>query len=76
METSRSKQRTLQMVQLAILLALVIVLQLWGSNVKIGPTSFSLVLIPIVIGGILLGPRGGGLLGLAFGLITDRKSVV
>ena len=70
METSRSKQRTLQMVQLAILLALVIVLQLWGSNVKIGPTSFSLVLIPIVIGGILLGPRGGGLLGLAFGLIT------
>ena len=55
METSRSKQRTLQMVQLAILLALVIVLQLWGSNVKIGPTSFSLVLIPIVIGGILLG---------------------
>ena len=53
METSRSKQRTLQMVQLAILLALVIVLQLWGSNVKIGPTSFSLVLIPIVIGVIL-----------------------
>ena len=65
-----AKQRTLKMVQMAILLALVLVLQLWGSSIQIGATSLSLVLIPIVVGGILVGPLGGMILGLFFGLIT------
>jgi len=52
------------------LLALVIVLQLFGSSVRIGPTSFSLVLIPIAVGGILLGKGAGAFLGFVFGLIT------
>ena len=64
------KQQTLQLVQLAILLALTIVLQTVGNNFKIGPVSISLVLIPIVLGGILHGPLAGGLFGLVFGLIT------
>lgn len=65
-----AKQRTLKMVQMAILLALVFVLQVWGSGIKIGATSLSLVLIPIVVGGILVGPLGGMILGLFFGAIT------
>ncbi len=65
-----AKQRTLKMVQMAILLALVFVLQVWGSGIKIGATSLSLVLIPIVVGGILVGPVGGMILGLFFGAIT------
>lgn len=65
-----TKKQTLKMVQLAFLLALVIVLQLFGSSVKIGPTSFSLVLIPIAVGGILLGKGAGAFLGFVFGLIT------
>lgn len=65
-----SSKKTLKMVQLAFLLALVIVLQLFGSSVKIGPTSFSLVLIPIAVGGILLGKGAGAFLGFVFGLIT------
>lgn len=65
-----SKQRTLRMVQLAILLALVIVLQQFGSSIKVGPTSFSLVLIPIALGGMLLGPGAGAFLGLVFGIIV------
>lgn len=64
------KQKILQLVQLAILLALTIVLQTVGNHFKIGPVSISLVLIPIVLGGILHGPLAGGLLGLVFGLIT------
>jgi len=55
----------------AILLALVIVLQVFASSIPIGGfAKISLTLIPIVIGGMLLGPLFGGLLGLAFGIIT------
>ena len=50
------------MVELAMLVALVVVLQLLGSFVKIGPLPMSFVLVPIVIGACLLG--------------ADRKSVV
>ena len=70
MERQTTKQRTLRLVQLASLLALVIVLQLFGSSVRVGPTSFSLVLIPIALGGMLLGPGAGAFLGLAFGIIV------
>ncbi len=55
---------------LAVLLALVIVLQLWGSAIKIGTTSLSLVLIPIVLGAVMIGPLAGAFLGFAFGLVV------
>ena len=55
---------------LAVLLALVIVLQLWGNNIKIGATGLSFVLVPIVLGGVLFGPSTGAFLGLVFGFIT------
>lgn len=54
----------------AILLALVIVLQLFGSSIKIGATSLSFVLVPIVLAGMVLGPLAGGLLGFIFGVIV------
>lgn len=59
-----------KLVYLAVLTAVVVLFQLLGSFVKIGPTSVSLVLIPIVLGGILVGIRGGAFLGLVFGAIT------
>lgn len=65
-----NKTNIIRLVQLAILIALVVVLQLFGSSIKIGPTSISLVLIPIVLGGILLGPKAGALLGFVFGVIV------
>jgi uncharacterized membrane protein len=55
---------------LAILVAVVILFQMMGSFIKIGPTSITLVLVPIVLGGILLGPVYGALLGLIFGAMT------
>ncbi|MBE6705051.1 MAG: ECF transporter S component [Ruminococcaceae bacterium] len=60
----------LAMTQLAILTAIVFVLQMLGSVIRIGPTSISLVLLPIVIGAIILGPGAGAFLGFIFGLIT------
>lgn len=64
------KINTKNIVYFAVLLALVVVLQFVGSYIKIGPISISLVLVPIVLGGILLGPLAGMLLGFSFGLIT------
>ena len=55
---------------IAVLLALVIVLQLLGGYFKIGATSLSFVLVPIVLGGILYGAWVGAFLGFAFGFIT------
>ncbi len=55
---------------MALLMALVLVLQLLGSFIKIGPLPMSFVLVPIVVGAFLLGWREGGVLGFIFGLIT------
>lgn len=61
---------------LAILLALVIVLQVWSSYFNIGATSLSFVLVPIVIGGMLYGVAAGAFLGLAFGVVTLMGGVL
>ena len=55
---------------LAVLVALVVVLQVCGGYFVIGTTSLSFVLIPIVLGGILLGVWAGALLGFLFGFIV------
>ncbi len=60
----------LRMVELALLAALVVVLQFMGSFIKIGPLPMSLVLVPIVIGAFLLGPKAGAFLGAVFGVMT------
>ena len=67
---NRKKVSAQKIVYTAIFVALVVILQFAGSYIKIGPISISLVLIPIVLGGILLGPLVGLLLGFTFGLIT------
>ncbi len=59
-----------RMTELAILTAIVIVFQLLGTFIHIGVTSISLVLIPIVLGAMLCGVKGGAFLGFIFGAIT------
>ena len=54
----------------AILTALVIVLQLVGQFIKFGPASISLVLIPIVIGSAICGPKISTWLGFVFGVVV------
>ncbi len=70
MKTS-AKQKTLRLVQLAMLTALIVVLQWLGTLLTgfIG-LPMSLVLIPIVIGAFLLGPWEGTFLGIMFGIMT------
>ena len=63
-------QRILRLVEMAMLIALVVVLQIFGGFFKIGPFSLSFVLIPIVIGSIILGWKGGIFLGAVFGFVV------
>ncbi len=59
-----------KMVGIALLMAVVVVLQLLGSFVKLGPVEVSLVLLPIVIGAAVYGPTAGAILGATFGAVV------
>lgn len=69
------RKSVLRLVQLALLTALVVVLQFAGSFIKIGPLPMSFVLVPIVIGAFLLGPKAGAFLGGVFGVITAAMGI-
>lgn len=58
-----------RMVGIALLMALVIVLQFIPIP-PVGGFSISLVLIPIVMGAAMFGPAAGALLGAAFGIVV------
>ena len=55
---------------MAVLLALVIVLQGALGTIMIGAVQLNFTLIPIVLGAILYGPAVGGILGFACGLVV------
>ena len=61
-----------RMVGIALLMAMVIVLQFVGSMIPpIGGTvSISLVLIPIIVGAAIYGPGAGAILGATFATVT------
>lgn len=65
-----SDKKIKKMVGLSIFTAIVVVLQLFGSFIKIGTFSFSLVLIPIVVGAAVYGPGAGAFLGGVFGAVV------
>ena len=62
----------LRLVELSMLTAIVVVLQVMGVAIKIPAlgTSISLVLIPIALGAMLLGPFSGAFLGFVFGMVV------
>ncbi len=63
-------QKTRTLTGLAILTAIIVVLQIVASFVKFGPFSITLALAPIIIGAALYGPKAGAYLGGVFGLVV------
>ena len=59
---------TKKIVGIALFTAIVALLQLLGSFIKLGPFSISLVLVPIVVGAALYGLVAAAWLGLVFGV--------
>lgn len=65
-----------KMAGIAIMMALVIVLQLVGGLIPpVGGFSISLVLIPIVLGAAVYGPWAGMLLGATFGVVVTINCI-
>ena len=62
--------KTRRMVGIAILAAIIVVLQSVGSFIRFGSVSVSLVLIPIVVGAALYGPSAGAVLGGVFSIVV------
>lgn len=63
-----SMSKVQKLTLLALLTAIVVVLQLLGSFIRFGEFSISLVLLPIVLGAAMLGVGAGAWLGLVFGV--------
>lgn len=76
MNIRKSSADIKKLVELALLLALVILFQSIGAFIKIGPTSVSLVLVPIALGAMLLGPWAGLFLGLVFGIMALIPGII
>lgn len=62
---------------LAVLVALVVILQLWGSAIPVGAAGLNLsfVLVPVTLGAIMLGPVAGLILGFVFGFVVLMTGV-
>ncbi len=68
---TNTKEKTRKMVLVAFMGALIVVLQTIATATSgMLPFNITLTLLPIVIGGILLGPAYGTSLGLVFGVIV------
>jgi uncharacterized membrane protein len=61
---------TRRLVFMALLTAIVIVLQMLGAFVRFGPFQFALVLVPIIVGAAMFGVLAGGWLGAVFGIVV------
>ena len=55
---------------LAVLTAIVIVLQSFAGAIPFGPFTITLSLVPIILGAILYGPFAGAFLGAVFGAVV------
>ncbi len=67
----KGKTNVYTIVGLGLLTAIVVVLQIFASNIKIGGMfSITLCLAPIAVGAALYGWKGGVWLGFAFGLVV------
>lgn len=72
MENTKKKgMNTRTLAQIALLIAIQIVMRLIGlGRVPIGPLNMSFLTLPIAIGAMLMGPLTGGILGGVFGLFS------
>ncbi|MSS63964.1 ECF transporter S component [Velocimicrobium porci] len=66
-----------QMVQLAMLIAILVILTATQLGfINYGVVSITILHIPVIIGSILMGPFYGGLLGLTFGIISMTNATL
>ena len=65
-----------QITGIAILVALIVVLQSLGGTIVIGPVQLNFTLVPIVLGSIIFGPLIGAFLGFLCGFIVLIQVII
>ncbi len=70
MENAKTSSGIKRLVLMSLFTAIIVVLQLVASAIKLGPFSITLVLAPIVVGAALCGPAAGAILGGVFGIVV------
>lgn len=63
-------RKTQRLAGLALLTAIIVVLQIIATFVRFGPFSVTLTLIPMVVGAAIYGPKAGAYLGGVFGVVV------
>lgn len=71
---NKPRSKVQRMTMLAILAAIVIILQA-AVSIPLGPFTITLTLVPIIIGAILDGPAGGAFLGAVFGVVVSIQVI-
>ena len=66
----RASEKTRRLTGLALLTAIIVVLQVVATFIKFGPFPITLALAPIIIGAALYGPKSGAYLGGVFGVVV------
>ena len=70
-ESPRTKLSVQDMVQLSVLIAIMLLLELTGLGmIKTAGLEITIMLVPVIVGAIVMGPAAGALLGGVFGLIS------
>lgn len=70
-ETNRTKLSVQDMVQMSVLIAIMLLLELTGLGmIKTAGLEITIMLVPVIVGAIVMGPGAGALLGGVFGLIS------
>lgn len=73
---SKTTMKTAQFTQITLLVALLAVLAFTPLGfIQIPPVSITILHIPVIIGAIVMGPRCGGILGLAFGFFSMLSTI-
>ncbi|MDO4287893.1 MAG: ECF transporter S component [Eubacterium sp.] len=73
---SKQTMRTAQFTQITLLIALLAVLAFTPLGfIQIPPVSITILHIPVIIGAIVMGPKNGGILGLAFGFFSMLSAI-
>lgn len=65
------KNKTVSMVQTAVLLAILLLMAFTPIGfLRIGPLSISFITIPVAVGAVMISPGAGAVLGCAFGITS------
>jgi uncharacterized membrane protein len=74
--STRMSGKILKMVQLAILTAILILMSVTPLGyLRVGVISITFLMIPVVTGAIVIGPKAGAFLGFVFGLTSFLQCV-